>query len=79
MTNMPQPDPEILAKLARTRMPFGKYQGRCLMDLPEPYVVWFANQGFPRGELGSLLETLHVIKTNGLEFLLQPLRHDGKP
>lgn len=55
-------------------MPFGKYQGRRLVDLPEPYVVWFSQQGFPRGELGRLLELLHVIKVNGLEHLLAPLR-----
>jgi uncharacterized protein (DUF3820 family) len=70
----PTPDPEFLLKLVRTRMPFGKYEGRRLVDLPEPYVVWFSRQGFPRGELGRLLELLHAIKVNGLEGLLTPLR-----
>ncbi len=70
----PTPDPELLLKLARTRMPFGKYAGRRLVDLPEPYVVWFSQQGFPRGELGRLFELLHTIKVNGLEHLLAPLR-----
>ena len=70
----PSPDPELLLKLLRTRMPFGKYEGRPLIDLPEPYVVWFSRQGFPRGELGRLLELLHTIKVNGLEGLLAPLR-----
>ncbi|MBE0616816.1 MAG: DUF3820 family protein [Proteobacteria bacterium] len=72
--NPPTPEPELLLKLARTRMPFGKYAGRRLADLPEPYVVWFSRQGFPRGELGRLLELLHTIKVNGLEGLLTPLR-----
>ncbi len=68
------PDPDVLKKLMRTRMPFGKYSGRLLIDLPEPYVVWFANKGFPRGEIGELLSIVHEIKINGLESLLAPLR-----
>ena len=44
------------------------------MDLPEPYLVWFAGKGFPEGELGMLLSVLHEIKVNGLENLLEPLR-----
>jgi uncharacterized protein len=62
-----------LLKLASYRMPFGKYQGRLLLDLPEPYVVWFAKQGFPKGELGVMLGILYEIKLNGLEYLFQPL------
>jgi hypothetical protein len=54
-------------------MPFGKYKGRLLIDLPEPYVVWFANQGFPKGELGEMLATLYEIKANGLEGVVRPL------
>lgn len=68
------PDPAWLLKLARTRMPFGKYAGRRLVDLPEPYVVWFSRQGFPPGELGRLLQCLYEVKVNGLEGLLEPLR-----
>ncbi len=68
------PDPDVLKKLMRTRMPFGKYNGRLLIDLPEPYVVWFASKGFPRGEIGELLSIVHEIKINGLESLLAPLR-----
>ncbi|OMH38185.1 DUF3820 family protein [Motiliproteus sp. MSK22-1] len=71
---MPSPDPQILIKLATMKMPFGKYGGRVLMDLPEPYLVWFAGKGFPEGELGILLSVLHEIKVNGLEHLLEPLR-----
>jgi len=49
------------------RMPFGKYQGCCLIDLPEHYVVWFAGQGFPEGKLGNMLRAVYEIKVNGLE------------
>ena len=68
------PNPDYLRKLVTTRMPFGRYKGRILLDLPEPYLVWFSQQGFPRGELGTLLATLYEIKANGLEKLLAPLR-----
>jgi len=69
-----QPDPHDFIALYTTRMPFGKYQGCRLVDLPEPYVVWLANQGFPSGKLGEMLETVHTIKLNGLEYLFDPLR-----
>jgi uncharacterized protein (DUF3820 family) len=68
-------DPGDLLELAATRMPFGKYQGRLLIDLPEPYVVWFANQGFPEGKLGRMLQAVYEIKVNGLEYLFDPLRN----
>ncbi|HSH71103.1 MAG TPA: DUF3820 family protein [Deferrisomatales bacterium] len=68
------PDPTDLLKVARTRMPFGRYAGRLLVDLPEPYVVWFSQQGFPRGELGRLLQLVYEIKVNGLEHLVEPLK-----
>jgi uncharacterized protein len=68
------PDSQILLELANTSMPFGKYQGRVLMDLPEPYLVWFHQQGFPKGKLGEQLQLLYEIKLNGLEGLLKPLR-----
>lgn len=69
-----QSDPAQLLKLAQYRMPFGKYANRLLIDLPEPYVVWFANKGFPDGELGKMMAIVHEIKVNGLEYLFQPLR-----
>ncbi|MGH1461315.1 MAG: DUF3820 family protein [Neptuniibacter sp.] len=63
-----------LLKLATMKMPFGKYQGRVLMDLPEEYLLWFAKKGFPNGELGKLLELMLELQINGLESLLNPLR-----
>lgn len=75
MDSVPQPDHRALLELARQRMPFGKYEGRLLIDLPEPYVVWFSRQGFPDGKLGDMLRTVYEIKVNGLEFLFDPLRH----
>ncbi|SNB45227.1 DUF3820 family protein [Geobacter sp. DSM 9736] len=74
MTESLKPDPTHLVELATTRMPFGKYQGRRLIDLPEPYVVWFAGQGFPEGKLGDLLRAVYEIKVNGLEYLFDPFR-----
>ena len=68
------PNPEELLKLAEYKMPFGKFKGTLLIDLPEPYVIWFASEGFPKGELGKLLGIVHTIKVNGLEFLFDPLR-----
>ena len=69
-----QLDPEALQALIDARMPFGKYQGVALLDLPEPYLVWFSRQGFPPGKLGRQLALTLEIKTNGLEKLLRPLR-----
>ncbi|HGX92612.1 MAG TPA: hypothetical protein ENK35_04775 [Candidatus Tenderia sp.] len=69
-------DPQQLLKLASYRMPFGKYANRLLIDLPEPYVVWFAKQGFPKGELGTMLRIVYEIKLNGLEYLFEPLRKE---
>jgi uncharacterized protein (DUF3820 family) len=60
--------------LVRMRMPFGKYKGRLLIDLPEPYVVWFKQQGWPPGKLGERLALLYEVKLNGLEPILEPLR-----
>jgi uncharacterized protein (DUF3820 family) len=69
-----RPDPNAFLKLAQAKMPFGKYAGQRLVDLPEAYVVWFAQKGFPEGELGELLRTVYEIKVNGLEYLFKPLR-----
>lgn len=68
---------EVLAA-ASMSMPFGKYKGRALIDLPEPYVVWFKGQGFPPGLLGQRLALVYEIKLNGLEKLLRPLLDDQR-
>ncbi len=62
-----------LLELAEYKMPFGKYSGTRLVDLPEPYVVWFAQQGFPKGKLGKLMRVVYEIKVNGLEYLFEKL------
>jgi hypothetical protein len=56
-------------------MPFGKWRGTNLIDLPESYVVWFYGQGLPAGEIGELLGLLYEIKLNGLEYLVRPLKN----
>lgn len=63
-----------LMKLATMEMPFGKYKGTLLIDLPEPYVVWFYTNGLPEGQLGHLLGLLYEIKANGLEHLVKGLQ-----
>ena len=63
-----------LVKLANTTMPFGKYQGRRLIDVPEEYLLWMKKKGFPAGELGNLLELTLDIKIEGLDKLIQPLK-----
>ena len=59
-------------------MPFGKYQGKLLMDLPEAYLLWFEKKGFPSGELGELLALALEIDKNGLKYLLEPLKNANK-
>lgn len=63
-----------LLALANMTMPFGKYQGKVLMDLPEEYLLWFQQKGFPEGRLGQLLALCLEVKINGLESILNPLR-----
>lgn len=69
---------ETLRALVSMRMPFGKYKGTLLCDLPEPYLNWFNNKGYPDGKLGVLLASMYEIKLNGLEHLLKPLKQ-GAP
>lgn len=71
---MQAPNPKILKELVVHEMPFGKYKGRKLCDLPTHYVEWFATQGFPKGKLGMQLATLYEIKTNGLDEILFQLK-----
>jgi len=71
-------NPEILIQIVSMRMPFGKYKGTILCNLPVSYLEWFQLKGFPDGKLGELLQTLLEIKMNGLEYLLDPLKK-GRP
>lgn len=64
----------FLLKLANTRMPYGKFEGRYMIDLPEYYVVWYRNKGFPKGQIGEMLATVYELKLNGLEELVRRLR-----
>ena len=68
------PDSELLFQLVKMEMPFGKYTGTLLCNLPVSYLEWFQRKGFPKGKLGVLLETMYEIKINGLEYLLNPLK-----
>ncbi len=70
-----QPDKELLLSLVKNTMPYGKYKGTLLCNIPEYYLVWFKQQGFPKGKLGQQLETMYDIKINGLEYLLEPLKN----
>ena len=63
-----------LIDLVTTKMPYGKYQGRYVSDLPEFYLVWYRNKGFPKGKLGQLMATAYEIKLNGIEKVLDPIK-----
>ena len=67
-------DQKQLIKLAHTKMPFGKYEGWHLIDLPEYYVVWYNNKCFPKGELGQQLQLVYELKLNGLEDLIRNIK-----
>ena len=66
--------PDDLQRLVTTNMPYGKYKGRLIADLPGQYLNWFAREGFPKNELGRLLALMQEIDHNGLSPLLEPLR-----
>lgn len=66
--------PEDLQRLVSLEMPYGKYKGRLLADLPGHYLGWFAREGFPKGELGALLALMYELDHNNLRQLLDPLR-----
>lgn len=68
------PNPQILLDLVNMIMPFGKYKDYKICDIPEYYLVWYHQKGFPEGKLGVLLATMYEIKLNGLEYLLKPLK-----
>lgn len=66
--------PEDLQLLVTTVMPYGKYKGRLIADLPGNYLNWFAREGFPPGKIGRLLALMQELDHNGLSALLEPLR-----
>lgn len=68
------PDSELLLQLVNMKMPFGKYKGTTLCNLPVSYLEWFQRKGFPEGKMGMLLQTIYEIKLNGLEYLLEPIK-----
>lgn len=74
MNSPSAPDPNLLKALVTMKMPFGKYKGTLLCDLPVYYLEWFARKGWPPGKIGMLLATIYEIKSNGLMELLAPLR-----
>ncbi len=68
------PQQQLLIKLAHAKMPFGKYEGYYLIDLPEHYVVWYNQKGFPKGQLGEQLQLVYELKLNGLEELVRNIK-----
>lgn len=74
MTELIGPDPSFLLELVRMKMPFGKYKDTLLCDLPITYLEWFNREGFPKGKLGAMLQTMYEIHLNGLTDLLSPLK-----
>lgn len=67
-------DQNFLIKLAHTKMPYGKYKGRYLIDLPEFYIVWYKTKGFPKGQLGDMMNEVYELKLNGLEHLIRTIK-----
>lgn len=67
-------DPQLLKELVTTPMPYGKYAGHVIADIPEHYLMWMGREGFPKGKLGQLLGLMYEIRLNGLEKLLDPLK-----
>ncbi len=64
----------LLVKLANTKMPYGKYKGTYLINLPEHYIVWYYNKGFPKSKLGEMMYLSYEIQLNGLEYLVRKLK-----
>jgi|TARA_B110000967_G_scaffold42003_1_gene41941 uncharacterized protein (DUF3820 family) len=67
-------DKQILIDIAKMKMPFGKYKGRYLIDLPEHYIVWYKNKGFPAGKIGKQLELVYELQLNGLEDIVREVK-----
>ena len=70
-------DQQFLIEVSKAKMPFGKYKGRYLIDLPEHYIVWYHNKGFPKGKLGLMLGLVYELKLNGLEEILRKIRREA--
>lgn len=68
-------DKAYLVKLAHTKMPYGLYKGRDLINLPEHYIVWYNNKGFPKGQLGDMLKLVYELQLNGLEDLVRNIKY----
>jgi hypothetical protein len=71
---MIEPNREFLIELVKATMPFGKFKGQLVCELPEYYLNWFKREGFPKGKLGAQLETMYEIRLNGLMHILEPLK-----
>lgn len=67
-------DPTLLLDLVKMQMPYGKYKGYLICNIPESYLLWYKDKGFPKGKLGDLMATMFEIRVNGLEYLLTPLK-----
>ena len=67
-------DKQFLIDLAKMKMPYGKYKGRYLIDLPEHYLIWYKNKGFPNGKIGEQLESVYELQLNGLEYIVKEIR-----
>jgi uncharacterized protein len=67
-------NPEILLEIIKTPMPYGQYKNRMICDLPVNYLEWFQRQGFPKGKMGMLLQTVYEIKINGLQSIIDELK-----
>lgn len=78
-TPRPAMDKGDLLEIARTPMPFGRFKGRMLIDLPEEYLLWFAQREFPKGKLGRLMQLALAIRIEGLEGLVKPLKDRAEP
>lgn len=67
-------DSTLLLDLVKMQMPYGKYKGYLICNIPESYLLWYKDKGFPKGKLGDLMATMFEIRVNGLEYLLTPLK-----
>jgi uncharacterized protein (DUF3820 family) len=71
-------DPTLLLDLVKMQMPYGKYKGYLICNIPESYLLWYKDKGFPKGKLGDLMATMFEIRVNGLEYLLTPLKNKNR-